>query len=92
VENSGLRPMTDEEAKQFIEKYCGGYAEYRKSSFKDPPPSTPVPVKKSAAEVSGEYYIALAKGQNLTLEEFFKRHPDEYERYRELARVYVGAH
>ena len=46
--------------------------------------------KKTASEAMAEYYEAVCKAQGITLEELFKRRPDEYLRYKKLVTVPTG--
>ena len=43
----------------------------------------------NAEKISGEYFLALAKAKNQTLEEFFKENPHAYWRYRELSTIKI---
>jgi hypothetical protein len=80
-----IRPMNDEEIREEIAK-AGGYEAYRRDALNyDKPIEAPQPVRKSEAEVAADYYTAIAKARGLSLGEFFKANPSEYQRYRELA-------
>jgi hypothetical protein len=47
--------------------------------------------EKSPSEICTEYYEAVCKSRGWTLEEFFKRNPGEYEKYRKLTTVSIGS-
>lgn len=80
-----IRPLrTDEEIREYIRNNYGSVEEYYRRRFDDPPAPTPKPIVKSAAEISADYYQAVAKARRISLEEFFKRNPDEYRAYKEL--------
>lgn len=76
---------TDEEIKEYIAKNYGSYEAYHEGRLKDPAPTAPKPIKKSASEISADYYQAIAKARGITLEKFFALYPKEYDAYRELA-------
>jgi hypothetical protein len=80
-----IKPLrTDEEIRDYIQKNYGSGEEYHRRRFEDPPVPAPKPIAKSAAEISADYYQVAAKAQGLSLEQFFKRNPDEYRRYKNL--------
>ena len=78
------RPMSDKEAYDYIIKKFGSYAEYRNHALYAAPGSEEAPIEAPglAGHVTGDYFIALAKGMGLTLEQFFAKHPDAYRQYR----------
>jgi hypothetical protein len=79
--------MTNEEIDAEIRKH-GSYAEYRRQSYASVQARRPAPkvaVAKSKSEIALADYESMAAGRRLDLETFFKRNPDLYEEYRELA-------
>jgi hypothetical protein len=79
------KPMSDDEALDYIKKRYGSYDAYRAQRFDNAPDydAGRAWVFASAAEV-------MAKRENLTIEEYFAKHPDEYRLYREANLVKSG--
>jgi hypothetical protein len=73
------RTMTAEEANEWLEK-VGGREEYDRQVREDQP--EPQVTEKSVAQVMVDYFEVVAKAKRITLEEFFRQNPVEYEKYR----------
>jgi hypothetical protein len=74
--------MTDTEAREFIKKYYGSFAEWRRST-------TEYPDDTEAWLVNREIEDELRK-RSCDVDELFKRDPSLYRRYREATAVKVG--
>ena len=81
-------PMTDKEAKEFIEKYAGGYSAYRRGVLAEqkqqPAWTAPKPIEKSAQGKIAEQHERIAKLKGQSLAQYYAENPAEYRLVREL--------
>ena len=78
-----VTPMSDDEAKQFIEKFCGGYQEYRKQSLGA---DSDIDYRLMSHECEYE----LKKNYNGDASALFKARPNLYREYRKAVSIKVG--
>ena len=77
-------PLRDlDEINKFVIDTYGSIENYMAKRYDNEVAPEPVkPIAKTESEISADYYDAVCAQQGISIDEFFKRNPDEWRKYR----------